>query len=181
MDQNPTPVSVPEKKSPRLKYIVAVVLFLGLLFLYFGWVTYWSPEAKSAQEYQQKVEKAEKAMTDFETAMRNDTYGGKTPEETLTMFIDALKKGDVELASKYFMLDTNTQSPNYLTWNKWKEILIKTKTEKGFSLVIETLKIAKPSNEEFLYEGDFKFYVENSAYINMERNKYSGVWKIESM
>ena len=34
----------------------------------------------------------------------NDTYGGKTPEETYDMFIDALKKGDVELASKYFVV-----------------------------------------------------------------------------
>ncbi len=33
----------------------------------------------------------------------NDTIGGSTPEETYNMFIDALKNGDVELASKYFI------------------------------------------------------------------------------
>ena len=179
MDQNPAPDS--EKKKLHIKLIITAILFLGLLFLYFGWVTYWSPNAKRALEYQEKVEKVEQAMTDFETAMRNDTYGGKTPEETLAMFIDALKKGDVDLACKYFILETNTQSPNYLTRNEWTSILIKTRNEKGFDLVIKTLETAKPSNEEFLHEGDYKFFVENSAYINMERNKYSEVWKIESM
>ena len=32
-----------------------------------------------------------------------DTYGGKTPQETLRMYIDAVEKGDYELASKYFV------------------------------------------------------------------------------
>ena len=34
-----------------------------------------------------------------------DTYGGKTPQETLQMYIDAVEKGDYELASKYFIGD----------------------------------------------------------------------------
>lgn len=33
-----------------------------------------------------------------------DIYGGKTPEETYNMFVSALKQGDAELASKYFVL-----------------------------------------------------------------------------
>src|SRR3989338_7356766 len=35
----------------------------------------------------------------------NDTYGGATPEETYALFIEALKKGDVELASRYFVVE----------------------------------------------------------------------------
>ena len=34
-----------------------------------------------------------------------DTYGGKTPEETYDLFISALKKGDTDLASKYFVIE----------------------------------------------------------------------------
>lgn len=34
-----------------------------------------------------------------------DTYGGATPEETYDLFIDALKSADVELASKYFVIE----------------------------------------------------------------------------
>ncbi|MFA5013227.1 MAG: hypothetical protein WC520_01545 [Candidatus Paceibacterota bacterium] len=33
---------------------------------------------------------------------KNDKYGGKTPEETFDLYLSALKKGDLELASRYF-------------------------------------------------------------------------------
>ncbi len=32
---------------------------------------------------------------------KNDNYGGKTPEETLELYVEALKAGDIALASKY--------------------------------------------------------------------------------
>ena len=51
----------------------------------------------------------------LEAAYRNDKYGGVTPEETFNMFIVALEKGDVELASKYFVLNKQEQ---------WRKIFI---------------------------------------------------------
>jgi len=42
------------------------------------------------------------AEQDYLDAVRNDKYGGKTPKETYFMYLDALKKGDLVLASKYF-------------------------------------------------------------------------------
>ena len=48
------------------------------------------------------LKKAE--QEDYKRAMA-DTYGGKTPQETLQMYIDAVEKGDYELASKYFIGD----------------------------------------------------------------------------
>ena len=45
--------------------------------------------------------KTDKFMDSLERPYREDTYGGKTPEETWAMFFDAVKKGDVDLAVKY--------------------------------------------------------------------------------
>lgn len=42
------------------------------------------------------------AEADYELAM-SDTYGGRTPQETLQMYIEAVEEGDHELASKYFI------------------------------------------------------------------------------
>lgn len=57
------------------------------------------PQAESLEEWSyQEV----KTRLDAEKA---DIYGGETPEETWAMFLDALKKEDFELASKYFVLD----------------------------------------------------------------------------
>lgn len=53
-----------------------------------------SPEYALMQEY-------EKLMEQY----RSDTYGGDTPEETLRLFIDALKAGDTDLAAKYFVVE----------------------------------------------------------------------------
>ncbi len=35
--------------------------------------------------------------------LENDHYGGKTPEETLALFVEALKKKDYKLAAKYYV------------------------------------------------------------------------------
>lgn len=46
--------------------------------------------------------KAEQELHQMQLA---DTYGGKTPQETLRMYIEAVEKGDYELASKYFVIE----------------------------------------------------------------------------
>lgn len=50
--------------------------------------------------------------------MMADTYGGKTPQETLSMYIAAVEKGDYELASKYFVLDK--QADELASWKDTK-------------------------------------------------------------
>ena len=56
-------------------------------------------------QYRQNPQlQAQKQFEELERLYREDTYGGFTPEETLQLFIEALKTGDVELASRYFVL-----------------------------------------------------------------------------
>ena len=168
------------------KFVIGFLLIMGIaLGAYYTWQKYYSPEAKSDKAEQQKWEKAQKAINNLEETLRQDTYGGKTPEETLKMFVDALKKDDIELASKYFALDTNTKSPDYLTRKKWEDALRKTKEAGKLSEVINLLSRAKPDLENRSYEEDFKFATYEGknleAYVNMEFNDDSKVWKIESL
>ena len=46
-----------------------------------------------------------KIQREFEKPYREDRYGGKTPEETFDLFLEALRKEDIDLASKYFELE----------------------------------------------------------------------------
>ena len=115
----------PNQKTKFWKFVIG---FLAIVLLaaggFFVWNKYFSPQAKLARQTQENYQKYLDWQAKYEKAMREDTYGGKTPEETLNMFIDALKKGDIELASKYFMLDDDgTPDP------KWVETLIKIKDE----------------------------------------------------
>jgi len=51
------------------------------------------------------AEAINQAVQDDYNAKMADTYGGKTPQETLQLYIAAVEKGDYELASKYFVIE----------------------------------------------------------------------------
>ncbi|MEK7560005.1 MAG: hypothetical protein AAB522_01760, partial [Patescibacteria group bacterium] len=81
------------------KFLVGFLAIMIAGFFLLLWANVYhngkTDEQKSAEQY----------LKDLKKAYENDTYGGKTPEETLQLFIDALKKGDIELASKYFVIE----------------------------------------------------------------------------
>jgi hypothetical protein len=71
----------------------------------------------------------------LEAPYRNDKYGGETPEETFDMFIAALEKGDVELASKYFKLDKQ---------ESWRQSLVAIKNQPdAFNEMLVEMKFAR--------------------------------------
>lgn len=179
-EQNFLP-SPPENKSKYWKFavgfLVIIVLFAGG---YFVWDKYLSPQARSNRETERNYQKFLDWQKNFEEAMKNDTYGGKTPEETLKMFIDALKKGDAELASKYFIFNENGEIDSEIINN------LNTLKDKGMFPEIISL-ISSVKLDENSSSADTKWFVlknkdgmvENSIILKL--NKYSGVWKIESM
>ncbi|MEM4648274.1 MAG: hypothetical protein QXO12_03140 [Candidatus Pacearchaeota archaeon] len=170
------------------KKILAILLFVIIIvFIYLIWFTFFSTEAKLKKEFERQTKQILLARENYEKAMKEDVYGGKTPEETLKLFIEALKKEDIELASKYFMLETNTQSPDYLTRNKWFLFLNNIK-EKGMLKIMayDLEKHAKPLNK---YDDELKYFSFGlfndegivEVKIDMKFNQYSQVWKIESL
>ena len=184
-----TPSSEPERpKRGRWVIVLAIALFLILAGV-FAWDTLYGPTSRRIagdRELEKNVEAYQSYVKNYEDAMRADTYGGKTPEETLRLFIDALKAGDVDLASRYFMLETNESDPDYLTRKKCEEALQQSKKEEKLNSIADLLSRAVVDRDGIAYETDYKFSVFNEkaemeAYINMEFNKYSNVWKIESM
>jgi hypothetical protein len=87
----------------------ALVLFdLGLYAGVKGFDYYKSYPARKLAKSVERLEK------ERELLYKNDVYGGKTPEETFEMYVAALKKGDLELASKYFVVDKQNAVLNNL-------------------------------------------------------------------
>ncbi len=161
-------------------FIVALVAVFVLAFL-LAWTLWLSPDAKKYHADRANYELAMNAIATYENAMKNDTYGGKTPQETLDLFIDALKNNDLDLAAKYFILEESGK-PDL----EWNEDLKRMKELNELGLFIDFLSKAKPYPEDRLYEGDYKFISENDKgelelYIDFEFNKYSGVWKIDGL
>jgi hypothetical protein len=123
---------------------------------------------KSVDQFQESLEKPYK----------DDVYGGKTPEETWAMFLDALKKEDLDLASKYY--DAGHQG-------KAKEWLEKLKQDGEIEQTIgemEGLKKSKsqPLSKEKVY---YSYNVFSRDYqqklterVIFYLNPYTKVWKI---
>lgn len=104
-------------------------------------------------------------------AYKKDNYGGATPEETLDMFITALKTGDLELASKYFVVE---KQPFMLegfkkSTNNYISDLI-------FDIERATDKIELSSNEYRFRTRDVNGGAEFS--FDLILNSYTNKWKI---
>lgn len=156
---------------------VLVAMVLVVSGGYWIWKTYFSYDpVKVYQEAEQK----------YIAAMTADTYGGKTPQETLDLFVEALRAGDVELASKYFTLNSDSNSEYYLTRNEYLASLAQLKNDDRLNDIAEIVSTATPDLNSILDENDYKFVARDNsgklmAYINMQFNTLSQVWKIESL
>lgn len=75
----------------------------------------------------------------------NDTFGGKTPEETFNMFLKALKKGNTELASRYFVFNKQ---------DNWKETLDELKQKNLLDDFIDELIFYQKKWELVFNDGD---------------------------
>ncbi|TSC89618.1 MAG: hypothetical protein G01um10143_108 [Parcubacteria group bacterium Gr01-1014_3] len=158
-------------------------IFLGVMLVigggYWLWDGYLSSAAKARRFVENQVEQIEKAEKAYIAAMTADTYGGKTPKETLDLFVAALKKGDIDLASKYFLLDEN------LSREKWVSHLVSVK-EAGLlnKMASDITLLAKEVRGSDPKEAAFEILNSKgivSVVIDMRLNEYSKLWKIESL
>ena len=143
-----------------------VIAVLGLAVVYgLDYYLY-----RKSPEYQ-----AQKYFKDLEKRYAEDTYGGATPEETLRLFVDALKKGDIELASRYFVVEKQEE---------WRKTLATAKENNNLHLYIDEVQKANPGKKisagKYLFttvgsDGVAKFVI--SLVINPTTNR----WKIEDL
>ncbi|HPC31151.1 MAG TPA: hypothetical protein PK119_01670 [Candidatus Paceibacterota bacterium] len=91
------------KTRKFLILIIFLLLGIGGYFLFshsdFGGYFAFNRKQKSLLE---QIEKEKEKY-------QNDVFGGLTPLETYNLFLEALKKSDIELAVKYFPLDLQSK------------------------------------------------------------------------
>jgi len=139
----------------------------------------------------------QRLQAQWEKPYRQDTYGGKTPEETYDMFITALKNNDAELSSKYFRVDRQKEWLKTLNEYKNKNLLV------VFSKELEEKKkswsITSKSSEETVFTYDYVVrvpYIEKLPLGNgkfqdlthpagkfkadtiFNKNAFTNIWKI---
>ncbi len=162
-EQNNSAPKAPNNRNKKL--IWAGVVLAALILSVIGW-QYW--QYIHSTYYQQM-----KAVKALEKLYADDEMGGKTPEETLALFLEAVKKEDFDLASQYAI---------YGMRDSIKSNLLKIKNGGNISLLIKDLnhteKIMTPefgpdSLDFVIKENDIKKY----TVLSMGKNK-NGIWKI---
>jgi len=158
-------------KFKKILLVVGVVVGAGILL----WGAVWAFnyfQYRNSPQYQ-----AQKYLDDMEKKYREDTYGGSTPEETLNLFIDALKKGDTDLASKYFVVDKQEEWKGKLEQSKKAENL------NGFIALLEKIDIKNGGKELFRGSYQFTYSLGDSTpwIIDLVTNPLTNKWKIESL
>lgn len=102
MDSN-LPNQVVEKKAVLKTWLRVVLALVAGFLVFFGVTTF------KDWEYRRGLDESRQAydewQEDFYQRALADTVGGKTPQDTLRMYIEAVEKGDYELAAKYFILE----------------------------------------------------------------------------
>ena len=142
----------------------------------------------------------QRLQNQWEKPYREDKYGGKTPEETYDMFLEALRKGDTTLASKYFVVDEQ---------GSWNKTLDQYKEANILNNFVDELKHTRtiwkqlPPSKDLLFENtvsyeykvsiakdseaDFngqKVTIPAGNYTNsttFELNTYTKVWKLRDL
>ncbi len=146
-------------QSKNNKIFWGIGLFFVALFLAVEGYSYydqWRGE-KKVEELAQLLAKIEKEAFDKKAA---DKIGGKTPQETLDMFIKAVESGDYELASKYFVIEKQEKWKNDLSTAKNVDELLSDlkstqKSEGSYSIKKDSYVVRKPILVSFiLYPSD---------------------------
>ena len=155
------------KKKLIIGVVIIAVIILGVIFVGPRWGNWW-------QRYQ-----ANKILREYATldeAYRNDSYGSSTPEGTLALFVDALKQGDAELASKYFVVEKRelgfSQIKTIIKNNRTKEVVRELQNYKD--------KHLSDDMKDCIFS---TYYQEEKVWseTNLRLNKYSQKWLIESL
>src|SRR3990167_6466904 len=123
-------------------------------------------QSKQWQEIKKSAEAFQKAEQELYQKMMADTYGGKTPQETLELFIAAVEKGDYELAGKYFVKSKQEEELRALQAAEKADI----------DNVIKLMK--ETENDSGSYSVDRKTFIVRKPILTEYTFYPSGIWKI---
>ncbi|MBP6859275.1 MAG: hypothetical protein KBC69_01460 [Candidatus Magasanikbacteria bacterium] len=140
--------------------VLLILLIWVCISVYFTW---------QGHIFEKKIEEFQAGLS---KPYRDDVYGGQTPQETWNLFLSALHTNDIDLASKYFVLEKQAS---------WKHIIEDTIREKGAIDIASLQNItfdSQTENTAYYY----RLINENGKQINSSvifiLNPYNKIWKI---
>lgn len=154
--------------NSRAHYWKFVTGFLVIVVIVFA--ALWGLARYERYTGEQQVHQLAEAMKELERSDYNaamaDTYGGKTPKETLQLYIAALEKRDFSLAAQYFIGDYKEKENK-----RWNGV-------KNDEVAQAILVLKQALDKEGSYSGDGKgFAIRRPILIDMKQYP-NGIWKL---
>ncbi len=162
---NPTGVKKINWRQFGRHWIVVFILAILAAFVIWGMLQA-GPWLKRLQDWRA----ARALQSQLEELYRNDKYGGKTPEETFDLFITALERNDVKLASKYFVLEEQ---------ENWLRSLQALNEQNLLAGILDELRFARNNSVKMVNNRVARFSYGNGAEIVLK--SFLGKWKISDL
>lgn len=144
--------------------VVIIVAVAGL------WAIGDYEKKRDIKAFEEWAESTKRSFEEFEARKAADTYGGATPQETLRMYIEAVERGDYELASKYFVLGKQ---------NFWLNELENISRADKLNEFLDPIKLVNFSSGEYSNDQE-SFSIYEPVGVDFVRYP-SGVWKLEEI
>lgn len=158
--------TAPGFKKIKLLILVVIGMFVLIVLSSYGYQKY--DDWKFNKELKELTEEINKPYLE-------DSYGGKTPKETLELFIVAVEKEDFELASKYFVLSKQEE---------WHNALMSAKKEDKLDVLMNEVDVASKEieKEKPIWEEKEIYIFINSKSVSFDFVKYpQKIWKIKEI
>lgn len=165
--------------TPKTKKIIFLTIGLpiGLGVIIFGIVAV--KVAYDSYSWQKKTDTFQAAL---KKPFEEDNVGGKTPEETWAMFLEALKAKDIDGASKYFFYyDREKQKANFLKGVELGRYDSATKFYVDGPLIKEKENSDNITAYYYIPNPIPKEHIVEAYSIIFRLNEYTKVWKIVSI
>lgn len=181
---------------------ISAYVFAALFFIFWFFVAYGYFRPKLGQYLRERneariIEEAAKQQAEYESALKNDTLGGTTPEATLDLFLSELRAGNAGTAAEYYELSVRDKALASLK----KELAENGDFKKTIDYFTEVKEKGKKEcnkngdgctfRYKFIYDSETKVPVLGTKdfltipkggslneIVDVSLNKYTHVWKI---
>ena len=172
----------PGGKKPFKRFVKWFCLIILILIVSYVVIIFINPNTREWVSAIIGQKMLQRSVDQYAREIRADKYGGKTPEETYAMFVDALKKEDIELAVKYFTKESKEENKKVLegikkdgNWDAMMKDLLLEKNQKG-SYISDYGYSIEVRNEQ----DERATMVEIVLPVDLSGKPISDIWKIES-
>jgi len=149
---------------------MGVITAAFIFYIVASWGWYWVEQWRGQKQVEQLTQSLKQWEEEQYQAALADTFGGKTPQETLQMYIAAVEKGDYELASRYLIENKREKEVVELRALAQKNNLV---------WYLDILKNVEPDDGILNDNFRMKSKTKEGPYYFVRFIKYpNGIWKI---